>query len=286
MTVRKSTGFSIKNFNASVRLGNRTEIAGTLAAGLYTSLYSATGELRGVHLASLDRDSATFSWTAPGPIGPVQLFLAAHQGPQNEGPNTTLMLWSYMSFPDSARNPRPHDGSQDVLPDIVLMWSPGEGATIHDVYFGTESDPPLVSSQPDTTYDPPGDLEHATTYYWRVDERNEAGVMPGRVWSFYTHIVAADELPSPLPSDLSLGPVYPNPFNAAVTIPFALPKATEISLDLYDVTGRHAATLTRGIFSAGNHRVEWNSESIASGVYLVRLTAGERVLTAKVVAMK
>lgn len=286
LTVRKNSGFSIKNFNASVRLGNRTEIAGTLAAGLYTELYSAVGEPSGVHLSSLDRDSATFSWTAPGPIGPVQLFLAAHQGPRHEGPNTQLMLWSYMSFPDSARNPRPHNGSQDVLPEVVLMWSPGAGATSHDVYFGTESDPPFVANQPDTTYDPPGDLEPATTYYWRIDERNEAGMMPGRVWSFFTHIVAADDPHSPLPSDIALGPVYPNPFNAAVTIPFSLPQATEISLDLYDVTGRHAATLTRGNFSAGNHRIEWNSASLASGIYLVRLTAGERAATVKVVAMK
>ncbi|MBU0509088.1 T9SS type A sorting domain-containing protein [bacterium] len=286
ITVRKNAGFSIKNFNASVRLGNRTTIAGTLAPGLHTRLYSVPEESSGVHLVTLDHDSATFYWTAPGPVGPVQLFLAAHQGPRNEGPNTQILLMSYMAYPDSARNPRPPNNSQNVLPEVVLIWTPGNGATSHDVYFGTEQDPPFIGNQPDTTYDPPGLLEDATWYYWRVDERNQAGMMPGRVWQFFTRILAADDPPALLPAEFTLGPVYPNPFNAGVTVPFALPKTSEVALDLYDVTGRHVASLARGTYNSGVHRVEWNASSIASGVYLVQLRADERVLTAKIVAMK
>ncbi len=286
LTVQKLSGFSIKNFHSSIRIGWGTRMAGTLAPGFNTALYSVPSESSGVHLATLDHDSATFYWTAPGPVGPVSLYLAAHQGPRNEGPNTTIVLISNMAYPDTARNPRPQNGSQDVLTTANLYWSPGVGSETHDVYFGTDPNPPFIGNQTDSIFDPPGEMEYATTYYWKVDERNNAGMAPGPVWSFFTHILAADDWPAGVPRELALGPAYPNPFNATLSIPFALPKAAEVRLELFDITGRQRAVLAEGMYTAGTHRVQWNAEAVGSGVYLVRLIAGDRSVTTKVVAMK
>jgi hypothetical protein len=93
-----------------------------------------------------------------------------------------------------ASNPNPADGATGIDIDADLSWTPGDGAALHEVYFG--SDPcalPLVATQPvgQDSYDP-GDpnLSLSTTYYWRIDEVNDAGPPPGNwrgvLWSFTT----------------------------------------------------------------------------------------------------
>ena len=64
---------------------------------------------------------------------------------------------------------------------------------------------------------------------------------------------------------------YPNPFNAATTLSFYLASSGEVSLKVYDITGREAASLVTGHWSPGKHEAVWNAEGMASGVYLVRL---------------
>jgi len=98
-----------------------------------------------------------------------------------------------------AADPSPADGAVNVAQDVILGWSPGPTAAVHDVYFGTSfddvNDAPtmntldkLVSNdQPGTTYDPDGLLDFGETYYWRIDEVNappDSTVFKGAVWSF------------------------------------------------------------------------------------------------------
>ena len=114
---------------------------------------------------------------------------------------------------------------------------------------------------------------------------NPVGETNSEVWSFSTEGSVADDAAS-IPSHYELGPMYPNPFNAEVTISFALPASGDISLKAFDVVGREVALLTSGHFAAGRHSVLWNSSGLSSGVYLIHLTHATGVLTAKVVALK
>jgi len=82
----------------------------------------------------------------------------------------------------------PLNGGWAMIGDI-LSWTPTSGAgdaTTYDVYFGTATNPPLVSSnQAATTYTPT--LAAGTTYYWKVVAKNELGDSPASdVWSFKT----------------------------------------------------------------------------------------------------
>jgi len=100
-----------------------------------------------------------------------------------------------MSLPEAAKAPDPADGADDVVRDAVLSWEPGEGMTVHDVYFGavfddvnaaSRTDPRdvlLSQGQTELTYDV-GRLEFGQTYYWRIDEVDGATIYPGAVWSF------------------------------------------------------------------------------------------------------
>jgi len=99
-------------------------------------------------------------------------------------------VWSFMVPPKTAYNPDPPDGGKNVDPDMKLTWTPGYGAKVHYVYFGTDFD--TVSNatgglpQALASYDPPGTLAQDTVYYWRVDEFDALGTYKGDVWSFRT----------------------------------------------------------------------------------------------------
>ncbi len=72
----------------------------------------------------------------------------------------------------------------------------------------------------------------------------------------------------------------PNPFNPATTIAFELAAPGQVSITVYDVSGRMIRSLVDGHLPAGMHEVTWNGRdrsgaTVASGVYFYRLMAGE-----------
>jgi len=95
----------------------------------------------------------------------------------------------FMFIPSHARQPEPADGATDVDPGMPLGWRAGRQAASHEVYLGTD---PAALSLAGTATDSaftPDDLVYAGTYYWRVDEVNEAEAISrweGDVWSFAT----------------------------------------------------------------------------------------------------
>ena len=105
-----------------------------------------------------------------------------------------------------ATEPDPTSGKTGLDPDVVLSWRPGREAATHDVYFSTDrqsvaSGTALVTEVPAAGecragYDA-GMLELGKTYYWRIDEVNEAetpATWQGPVWDFTTieHVVVDD----------------------------------------------------------------------------------------------
>jgi len=92
------------------------------------------------------------------------------------------------NLPGPAGAPSPGDGAAGLAPDSVLAWTVGAQTVSHDVYFGTVNplgEAEFRGNQSEATYDP-GTLASSTTYYWRIDEVNAEGRMPGCTWSFTT----------------------------------------------------------------------------------------------------
>lgn len=84
---------------------------------------------------------------------------------------------------------------------------------------------------------------------------------------------------------------YPNPFNPVTTIRFELAKVQEVKLVVYDVIGREVTRLLNGPQQAGVHKVLWNGRdtrgnTVSTGVYFYRLTAGKYSKTMKMILMK
>ncbi len=87
---------------------------------------------------------------------------------------------------------------------------------------------------------------------------------------------------------LSVDPVYPNPFSSRVTVPFTLAEAGEVSISVYDLSGRQIQTITSEEFAAGTHAVSWqgidgSGNRVTSGIYFVRVWTEDSTVTRKVV---
>jgi hypothetical protein len=88
-----------------------------------------------------------------------------------------------------------------------------------------------------------------------------------------------------IPTSYALSQNYPNPFNPSTTISFSLPKATDYTLTVYNVTGQVVAEFA-GNAPAGHHSVIWEADNNASGVYFYRLYTNDFSDTKKMVLLK
>ena len=88
------------------------------------------------------------------------------------------------------------------------------------------------------------------------------------------------------PTEVSLSKAYPNPFNPSTTISYDVPSDMDISLVVYDVRGRMVAKLANGMREAGRYDVIWNAENQSSGVYFMKLVAGNTMKTQKMMLVK
>jgi arabinogalactan endo-1,4-beta-galactosidase len=86
--------------------------------------------------------------------------------------------------------------------------------------------------------------------------------------------------------ELELFQNYPNPFNPTTAISFELSAVSFVTLKIFDLLGRQAATLVNEVRQPGMHTVQWDASALPSGVYMCQLSAGGSVQVRKVVLMK
>jgi hypothetical protein len=67
---------------------------------------------------------------------------------------------------------------------------------------------------------------------------------------------------------------YPNPFNPTTTISFRLETESNVTLRVYDITGKQVAELVNGYRRSGRHQVTFDASDLTSGVYFYHLQAG------------
>ncbi len=78
---------------------------------------------------------------------------------------------------------------------------------------------------------------------------------------------------SPIPEEYSLFSNYPNPFNPATVIRYALPFASNVNITVYNTLGQIVKEYYEGTKEAGYYSVNFNGENLSSGVYLYSINA-------------
>ncbi len=101
-----------------------------------------------------------------------------------------------------------------------------------------------------------------------------------------TELVSIEQLDETHPQDFELKPNYPNPFNPSTNISYTLPQASDVTLVVYDMIGRHVQTLVNSRQSSGNHTIQFDASSLASGIYFYEIRAGNFRDVKKMILLK
>lgn len=89
-----------------------------------------------------------------------------------------------------------------------------------------------------------------------------------------------------IPKAYELSQNFPNPFNPATKIKFAIPQSSLVTLKIYNILGKEVASLISENLNAGNYEVDFNAAALSSGSYFYRITAGEFTSVKKMLLIK
>jgi hypothetical protein len=255
-------------------------------------------------LADIDGDD-DLEIVVPGTDGSITVF--TWEGDELPGWPTHL---------DTRNNSSPSVGEVDGDPGLeILVGSYHEGKV-----FALDADGAPVAGWPIQTgaeiwstptfadLDLDGDVEvvlcgmDQTVYVWDCDGVYDDGagvewatfMHDFRRWSYYGYEEPAtvDDNGGALAGRLVLEQSAPNPFNPLTTLAYTVPAGVaRVELSVYSIAGRLVKTLVAGEAEPGRHEVIWDGrdatgERVSSGVYLVKLTDGQRSVTGKVVLLK
>jgi hypothetical protein len=235
------------------------------------------------------------NWTAVGDVS--NSMFAAHHPSINSRRDAIVVAWAQGSPPDVyARrrlsgiwgiqtNQSGTDDSSDYATialgeATVVAWEEANSASDHDILGRVDFASSItihncdtISSYPHMTLQPDGLSLYLHTI-WSEPEY-AVGYNSIDLWA------PAPEGPQsassgPLLTKPSLAACLPNPFHGRTQISYALPAASNVSLGVYDATGRPVRTLASGHQTAGHYSVSWDARDAAGkqvpcGVYFYRL---------------
>jgi Spondin_N/Secretion system C-terminal sorting domain len=98
----------------------------------------------------------------------------------------------------------------------------------------------------------------------------------------HTPVLSTEEVPVNAGTPIFTS-IYPNPITRSTTVELELIKPENVSVDVFDLQGRRLASLYNGFLAAGTHSIPWTPESVSSGVYVVRLRAGNTISTSRLI---
>ncbi len=132
--------------------------------------------------------------------------------------------------------------------------------------------------------EPNDDGSWPASFTFETDMYQEEGLLPFE--DNPATATSVEPVGAELPTQVTLGANYPNPFNPVTTFEYAIDQALHVTLKVYDTLGREVATLVDGVQQAANYQVRFDGAGLASGMYLYRLETPGQVLTRRMILMK
>ena len=119
---------------------------------------------------------------------------------------------------------------------------------------------------------------------WAGTFNGEEDVYYGRI--NHNPVAVDDGIETNLVKSFTLEQNFPNPFNPHTVISYQLPKGGNVSLKIYDVLGNEVTTLVDEHKPAGSYKVDFNAETVVSGIYFYQLKSSSFVETKKMILLK
>ncbi len=159
------------------------------------------------------------------------------------------------------------DGDYTKL-NRITIYGTGNSSVRHDYSF-TDSN-----------------LAGGVTYWYKLEDVAFDGTttMHGPVSSMVP--VAGPFQNSAIPTEPGLTQSFPNPFNPATRIRYQLPENSHVELVVYDVLGLKVDVLVDDFVEAGYHSVVWDAKDMASGVYIIKMEAGDFIEVRKMTLIR
>ena len=186
----------------------------------------------------------------------------------------------------------PANNAIDVDLGIVLYWNEIIGKKAVNVQIAKSSDFP-AGSFASRTLSPTNMItsfetseyvnEYNTKYFWRVrvaDDMDVDGNADWGTWSETFNFTTVQDVSvdgDNAVARFGFTGVYPNPVNAATTFEFELPYFANLSLVIFDMSGKKVADVTEAYFEPGVHSIGFDASNLPAGTYQVRITDGVHI---------
>lgn len=234
------------------------------------------------------------SANAPGLTIPVLLQIGA--------PATATINLDPAAFSDTLAAGSPaisHDVTISNSGNGLLVWFASDSTTDNGDWLQINGlpagqVPPTSSANLSITIDP-ADLIDGQNYQGFVriasNDSNQSNIsIPVNL--YIGNPTAINPSTTPIANTTTLYANYPNPFNPSTTIRLDLPKASVVSLKIFDIVGRHIETLNAKALPVGTHKFIWNAtdtndKPVSSGIYFYQLQVNDQIVaTRKMILLK
>lgn len=155
----------------------------------------------------------------------------------------------------------------DVFPNVTPTFTVGADSVSMDIIYFMDTDPGV------SLFTGGNGPSEGVWYYENITLAKPV-------------VIGVEDLPNTIIGDFTLAQNYPNPFNPSTTIEFALDKAADVTLTVYNLAGQKVQTLVSGRQAPGNYEIDFDASNLASGVYFYRLSSQNVELTKKMILMK
>ncbi|RPI17936.1 MAG: T9SS C-terminal target domain-containing protein [Ignavibacteriae bacterium] len=145
-------------------------------------------------------------------------------------------------------------------------------------YILSANSPCVDKGDSSTVYNDRADSLNPTLarYPSRGTIRNDMGAYGGPKAGIFSYsLIGVKPNQKEIPSTYKLNQNYPNPFNPSTVITYNLPKAANVKITVFDVTGKEITRLVDSYIQAGEHEIVFNANNYASGIYFYRLESLE-----------
>ena len=200
----------------------------------------------------------------------------------NVGEGDWSDTWSFSSMDEFPKTPdapglaSPDNGAEIDVNKVTLEWDMVDDLEDYRLQTAFDRDMENIAYDKEVTFNKKTlmGLQENTTYWWRVAAINNVG--QGE-WSDIRSFVVmrsgdVDEEYEKYAKNVS---VYPNPVTGTSTIKFITETHGNVKIDLYNALGEHVKMISAGLYSAGEHSIDFNSEGLPAGVYFFRVNTND-----------